>query len=150
MIYADFESILVPKYNEKQHPNEPYTNKYQKHVACSYVYKLMCFDDPFSKPFKSYLGKNAVYSFINSMVEEIKYCNDVIKRHFNKELAMTEEDNEDFKNSTKCWISVTEYVNGDVKVRDHCHVTGKYRGSSHRDCNIKVKSQNSCRISQPK
>ena len=27
----------------------------------------------------------------------------------------------------------------DFKVRDHCHITGKYRDSAHRDCNIKVK-----------
>ena len=30
-------------------------------------------------------------------------------------------------------------VDGDVKVRDHCHITGKYRGSAHRDFNINVK-----------
>ena len=35
MIYADFESILVPEDNGKQNPNESYTNKYQ-HVDCSY------------------------------------------------------------------------------------------------------------------
>ena len=40
MIYAGFESILVPKDNGKQNLNESYTNKYQKHVACSYSYKL--------------------------------------------------------------------------------------------------------------
>ena len=22
------------------------------------------------------------------------------------------------------------------RVRDHCHITGKYRGSAHRDCNL--------------
>ena len=52
MIYADFESILLPEDNGKQNPNESYTNKYQKHVACSYGYKLVCADDKFSKPFK--------------------------------------------------------------------------------------------------
>ena len=35
MIYADFESILVPENNGKQNPGESYTSKYQKHVACS-------------------------------------------------------------------------------------------------------------------
>ena len=30
------------------------------------------------------------------------------------------------------------YVEGDVKVKDHCHITGKYRGSAHRVCNINV------------
>ena len=36
MVYADFESILVPEDNVKQNPNEFYTCKYQKHVACNY------------------------------------------------------------------------------------------------------------------
>ena len=62
-----------------------------------------------------------------------------MKKHFNKELVMTKKDNEDFENSTKCWICDNDYINGDVKVRDHCHITGKYRGSAHRDCNINVK-----------
>ena len=70
MIYADFESILVPENNGKQNPNESYTNKYQKHVACSYGYKLVCVDDKFSKPFKSYLDEDVVSNFINSMIKE--------------------------------------------------------------------------------
>ena len=30
------------------------------------------------------------------------------------------------------------FVEGDVKVRDHCHVTGKYRGAAHRNCSINI------------
>ena len=37
------------------------------------------------------------------------------------------------------WICYNVYVHGDVKVRDHCHISEKYRGSAHEDCNIKVK-----------
>ena len=62
-----------------------------------------------------------------------------MKKHFNKKLVMTEEDNEDFKNSTKSWIWDNDYIDTDVKVRNHCHITGKYRGSSHKDCNINLK-----------
>ena len=32
----DFESILVSEDNAKQNPNQSYTEKYQKHIACSY------------------------------------------------------------------------------------------------------------------
>ena len=52
MIYVDFKSILVSEDNGNQIPNESYTNKYQKHVACIYGYKLVCVDDKFSKSFK--------------------------------------------------------------------------------------------------
>ena len=95
-------------------------------------------DDKFSQTFKTYLGREAVYNFINNMIEESKYCSDVIKKHLNKELVMTKEDNENSKNSTIRWIYDNDYVNNDVKVRDHCHITGKYRDSAHRDCNINL------------
>ena len=62
-----------------------------------------------------------------------------MKKHFNKELVIIKKDNEDFKNSPNCWICDNEYIDGDVKVRNDCHVTGKYRCSAYRDCNIKVK-----------
>ena len=127
IIYADFES------------NQSYTSKYQKHAACSYGYKLVCVDDKFSEPFKTYLGKDEVYNFINSMIKESKYCNEVMTKHFNKELVMTKEDNEDFKSSIKCWICDNYYIDTDIKVRDHCHIIGKHTGSAYRDCNINLK-----------
>ena len=40
------------------------------------------------------------------MIEESKYCSDVMKKHFNKELVMTKKDNEDFESCTKCWICI--------------------------------------------
>ena len=106
MIYTDFESILVPEDNGKQNLEDSYTKKYQKHVAFSYDYKLVCVDNKSSKLFKSYLREDAVYNFINSMIEESKYCSDVMKKNLskelNKELVMTEDDDEDFETSIKC------------------------------------------------
>ena len=72
------------------------------------------------------------------MIEESKYCTDIMKKHFSKELVMTKNDNEDFNNSPKCWICDNVQFEGDVKVEDHCHIAGKYRGSAHRDFNINV------------
>ena len=73
------------------------------------------------------------------MIKESKYCGEMMKKLFNRELVMTKEDDEDFENSTKCWISDNAYVDGDAKVRDYCHITGKYTSSTHRDCNINDK-----------
>ena len=63
-----------------------------------------------------------------------------MKKHFNKELLMAKKD-EDIENSSKYWNCDNFYVDGDVNVRDHCHINGKYGGSTHRDCNIKIKIQ---------
>ena len=61
------------------------------------------------------------------------------KKHLNKELVMTKPGNEDFKNSTKFRISDNNYIDNDVKVRNHCHTVAEYRGSVHKDCNINFK-----------
>ena len=64
IILAISESILVPEDNGNQNLNESCTNNYQKRVRCCYGYKLrfwVCIDDNFSKPFKLYLDKDAVY-----------------------------------------------------------------------------------------
>ena len=50
-----FENISVPENNGKQNPEESYTSKYEKHIACSYGYKLVFVNDKFSKPFQTYL-----------------------------------------------------------------------------------------------
>ena len=123
MIYVDFESILVPEDNGKQNPNDLCTNKCQEHVACSYGYKSVCVDDKISKSFTSYLAEDDVYNFISILLQS-KYCSDVMKKHFNKELVATKKDNEDFGNSTKRWICDNDYIDNDVKVRDHYLITG--------------------------
>ena len=73
----------------------------------------------------SYLGEDAVYSYINSAIEDSNFCIDVMKKHFNKELLVPKEDYKHFEISTKCWICNNVYDNGDNKVRDHCHISGK-------------------------
>ena len=45
-----------------------------------------------------------------------------MKKHFNKELVMSKEDNEDFENSAKCWICDNVYIDGDVKVVEILHI----------------------------
>ena len=55
---------------------------------------------------------------------------------------MTADDEENLKLSNKCWVCdklyVELYVERKNKVRDHDHVTGKYSGSAHNDCNINL------------
>ena len=41
--------------------------------------------------------------------------------------------------SNICWFCGKLTENTDNKVRDHCHITGKYRGAAHYSCNINSK-----------
>ena len=61
---------------------------------------------------------------------ENKYCKKIVKEHFNKNLIMSEEEEHLFQQSNSCWICGKIINDEDEKVRDHCHVTGKFRGVS--------------------
>ena len=59
-----------------------------------------------------------------------------MKKHFKKNLNMSKEEKEQFKSSNTCWICEKLIDDDDGKVRDHCHITGKFTGSAHSSCNI--------------
>ena len=82
---------------------------------------------------------NAAYKFIEAILKEYTYCRKVIKKHFNKNLIILAEEEEKFQLSNSCWICFKSFDVGDEKVRDHCHITGKYRGASHFSFNANFK-----------
>ena len=61
-----------------------------------------------------------------------------MKKHFNKNFIMTEEQEEQFQSSNACWICEKLIDNDDEKVRDHCHITRKFRSAAHWICNINL------------
>ena len=73
------------------------------------------------------------------MLEEVKYCKKIMKTFFNKPLKLTKNDEEKFQKAKECHICDKRYAEKDIQVRDHCHITGKCRGSAHQDCNLKLR-----------
>ena len=140
VIYADFEAITEKISGCQPNNNKSHTEAYQKHTDCGYGYKLVCcYDDKSSKPTKTYRGEKAVYKFMEAMLDEVKYCKKIVKKEFNKPLRITKEDEEKFQKAEECHICDKKYTDKDIRVRDHCHITGKYRGSSHQECNLKLR-----------
>ena len=132
-IYADTECFL-------KHSNSyegEYTIRYQEHLPNSIGAKLRCIGDRFTLPSIIFKGKNCISEFIEWVFRQKEWINQVIYQHFNKKLIMTNEDEEIYENSHTCWICKQE-LNTD-KVRDHCHVTGKFRGAFHSKCNINLR-----------
>ena len=52
---------------------------------------------------------------------------------------MSAEYEERFQLSDKCWICDKLFDAENNKVKDHCNITGKYRGSAHWSCNVNLK-----------
>ena len=140
VIYADFEAITEKIHGCQPNNEKSYTEAYQKHTDCGFGYKVVCcYDDKYTKPVQIYRGENAVYKFMENMLEEVNWCKSKIKKHFNKPLKMTKENETDFQKATKCHICDIKYTDKDIRVRDHCHITGEFRGSAHQDCNLKLR-----------
>ena len=51
---------------------------------------------------------------------------------------MSEEEEGQFQSSNTCWICEKCIDNDDEKVRDHFHITKKFRGAAHWSCNINL------------
>ena len=147
VIYADFKAITKKVQGceqseemKKDKDRRSYTEAYQTHEDCGYGYKVVCcYKKKYSKPIQTYRDENAVYKFMEKMLEEVEYCKVVVKKRFNKPLVMTEDDEQRFRTMDGCHICGEKYTDKDVRVRDHCHITEKFRGSAHQECNLKLR-----------
>ena len=141
VIYADFESILLPDKERKldETSEESHTTRYQTHQAISYGLKRVCYyDDWHSGEYVSYVGKDATRNFIQAVLNEARTCNKIMKNEFNKPMKLTEEEEEEYQNADYCHIC-EKWLDDKDAVRDHCHVTGKFRGAAHSKCNLNFK-----------
>ena len=84
---------------------------------------------------KSPLGYDIVDWFVDEIIKLENKMNFYLK-NTKKYIIMTEKNEEDFKNLNICRFCEKEIFSD--KVRDHCQLTGKYRGPAHSKCNINV------------
>ena len=85
--------------------------------------------------YKSPLGYNNVDWFVDKVIKLENKMTFYFK-NTNKDIVMTDKDEEDCKNNNVCRFC-EKFIESD-KVRDHCHLTGNYRGPAHSKCNINV------------
>ena len=88
-IYADFECNLK---TVESYEGSYSKKKNQDHILCSSAYKLVCVRDKFTKSIVIFRGENAAYEFIEKIIKEYQYCKKVMKKHFNKNLIMSEDE----------------------------------------------------------
>jgi len=135
IIYADFECLQHPIQGCVDEPNKSQTLNTTRLVPCAFAYKVVGLTSDQSKQPVVYRSVDAADKFVEYMVMEQEEIEQKFKHC--EPMIMTGSDWQSFKKATHCHISNKE-LGGD-RVRDHCHVIGKFRGAAHNDCNINYK-----------
>ena len=126
IIYADFECRLVHQDSDK----------YQRHVPISYCLVVKTLDDRWRFETETYTGDDCMEMFMNRM----DWLNREIRKVFERlvPLSMTDFERKSHRDAIVCYCCsrpFSEDVEQRKKVRDHCHITGKYRGAACNRCN---------------
>ena len=152
-VCADFECFLEPVHLVEQDPSKSFTNKYQKHVPSGFYYTIKCMDEDIY-PTKtvlrtaSYEGEDMGKLFVDSLTEDLKPIYKILKNPL--PMVMTESDEVKHELAKECyackdifgreWMNKkTEKLEEVKKCRDHCHITGKYRGAACDKCNLRMR-----------
>ena len=80
--------------------------------------------------------KMQLINLLKQFLRSINIAKKVINKHFNKNLIMSEKEKHVFQQSNSCWICKRLINNDEENIRHHCHITGKFRGAAHWNCNI--------------
>lgn len=162
IIYADIESLLSPTVNsdDAECSSSAPKGAVQKHIANSIGYYFHARIDPDLSHYGSFFGPNCIPDFINQLK---KLMIDIVwpKLHEVKPMKLSEQEENEFQNSLVCHIcnnlfavnknyfdcnkqsknendkKKSKKIDKYMKVRDHCHMTGKFRGAAHSKCNLK-------------
>ena len=152
-VYADFECINQPAELRTDIP------KGNREAAVAIAPKVLFKQipiavgfyqiTPFGNQYYSYFGLDCVTWFVNEMLTLEELALEYFKTDL--ELEITPEEGvasqESFQQSKVCWLCERE-LHDDTegalhKVRDHDHLTGKYRGAAHNKCNLNCKKMSS-------
>ena len=140
-IAADFECMNIP-FNDND--NNGVTDKLfiNKLIAIGYnIVKNSDYDNLNLEKdgYVKYFGEDCVEWFINEMLEIESY----MKTYFKNEIEINLDTIPENYNQTTCWLCEKEFKPKDMKenpiARDHCHLTGRFRGLAHNNCNLNTR-----------
>ena len=125
VMYTDFESLLgLPPENDEGVVNI--------HEPLGWCVKSEFAHWEVKNPIKLYRGKDCIEKFCQHIVCKAKrLCNCFPEVPM---IPMTKKQKRE--HLRVCHICLNQFKPNDIKVRDHCDYTGKYRGAAHSLCNL--------------
>ena len=125
IIYADFETFSLPTSNE--------TGELKQNEPCSFGLVVVNWKQQVIHS-NFYRGDNPAFTFLQSLNNLTEFLDQYLKDHSFPVLNMTPSDEIAMRNSKYCHICLNPLKG--ITVRDHDHLTGKFRGAAHQECNI--------------
>ena len=135
VIYADFESFTRPINNCLPDLSYPYSVEYQKHEPSRFCFYIKGITDSFETvSFTKQKEDDDVAAIFIKKIGE--YTQLIYDKYYKKpkKMFLSPEEKKSFEEAKYC--SICEEELGLDRVRDHCHITGKYRGAAHNSCNL--------------
>ena len=139
VFYADFETIAIPI-----SPLETSTNSTQqipllKQEVISYgIYIKSDYPNLVLSQYLTYTGENADKHFVDTLMDFYTTISKKITYYSkaNKTVKLNPKQKLDFETATRCYFCNKEFAT-ELKIREHNHFNGKYRGASCQSCNTK-------------
>jgi hypothetical protein len=147
VIYADFESTLKKIHGCQPDPTKSYHINKQEHIPNSFCVYTKCEVDKHSK-LEVYEGPDAAAKFTEYMNEETTRIHLLMGAL--EPMELTSEECKHHEDATHCYVCEEPFIDTRkcddqvnamkyIKVRDHNHMTGAYRGAAHSECNLKIR-----------
>ncbi len=147
VIYADFECILKPKQtNEFTKTSKTYITHLHEIMSYAFYVKVdyNIITEKLIQQFKIptniiiYRGIDAAKKFMENMIDISKKINDIYQINVPM-ITLTEKEEKEFQIAKVCKICLLSFEENELfKVRDHCHITGKYRQCICFKCNFEI------------
>ncbi|KYM96845.1 hypothetical protein ALC62_12487 [Cyphomyrmex costatus] len=131
VVYADLECAL-----EKM-DEDPTSSMYQHHQVFSIAYYIHCSHDDSLSSYRFRRDNNCISWFADELKNLAHSVQSIIST--NVPMDFTRDDWEKFNNATHCHVCKKPFMKDDKRARDHCHLTGRYRGPAHSNCNLNYK-----------
>ena len=131
------ESILEPIQGPGNDLRIPSTRGVNNHVPSGWCVHSKFAYGMTENPLKLYRGKDCVEKFCDHVIGEARRLYQSFPEVPMTSLTPKEMDR--YKRSEWCHICFKPFKEDNLKVRDHCHYTGHYRGPTHMKCNLQYK-----------
>ncbi|KYN07670.1 PREDICTED: uncharacterized protein LOC108779646 [Cyphomyrmex costatus] len=134
IVYADLECVLQ-KTEDASTPSA-LSYAYQQHEVFSIGYYVQCSYDT-SSAYRFRRDNDCVSWFAGQLEDLAHRVKNIIST--NRPMDFTCDDWRKFNSATHCHICEKPFAPDDERARDHCHLTGRYRGPAHVNCNLNYK-----------